>query len=91
MKYDKSLIYCSPNTNENLARDIVTISGFPLTSCLGNYLGVPLIHSRITQATYFHIVDKIQQRLSVWKGQTLSLAGRLAYVQAVMSAIPIYF
>ncbi|CAB4304472.1 unnamed protein product [Prunus armeniaca] len=40
----------------------------PLTLNLGKYLRVPLIHSRITEATYRSVVIKVQQKLTAWKG-----------------------
>lgn len=61
---EKSMICVSPNTCSDLARQVAFISSCPLTNCLGKYLGVPLIHKRVTKATYFEIVDKVQRRLS---------------------------
>lgn len=90
VNFDKSRIFCSPNTNHGTASQIASICGSPLTDSLGNYLGVPLIHSRVKNDTYSHVVAKVQQRLASWKSHTLSMAGRLVYLQAISSAIPIY-
>ncbi|CAL9024686.1 unnamed protein product, partial [Prunus brigantina] len=90
VSFGKSVICVSPNTSSDLAQAIATICGSPLTSCLGKYLGVPLIHTRVTKATYQEIIDKVQRRLSSWKSHTLSMAGRLTLLQSVTSAIPIY-
>ncbi|CAL9013233.1 unnamed protein product [Prunus brigantina] len=90
VNFDKSRIFCSPNTNHGTATQIASICGSPLTDSLGNYLGVPLIHSRVKNDTYSHVVAKVQQRLASWKSHTLSMAGRLVYLQAISSAIPIY-
>ncbi|BFG41163.1 hypothetical protein CerSpe_274360 [Prunus speciosa] len=90
VSFEKSMIYVSPNTSSELAHSIATICGSPLTTCLGKYLGVPLIHTRVTKATYQEIIDKVQRRLSSWKSHTLSMAGRLTLLQSVTSAIPIY-
>ncbi|CAL9012523.1 unnamed protein product [Prunus brigantina] len=70
-------IFCSPNTDREIARQIAAINGSPLTNSLGSYLGVPLIHSRVNKDTYSHVVTKVQQRLTSWKSLTLSMAGRL--------------
>ncbi|XP_021833608.1 uncharacterized protein LOC110773399 [Prunus avium] len=51
VSFEKSTICVSPNTNADLANAIATISGSPLTACLGKYLGVPLIHSRVTKVS----------------------------------------
>ncbi|BBN67603.1 Polynucleotidyl transferase, ribonuclease H-like superfamily protein [Prunus dulcis] len=90
VNFDKSRICCSPNTNSGIASTIANICGSPLTDCLGNYLGVPFIQSRITKDTYSGIVDKVQRRLASWKSHALSMAGRLTYLHAVTLAIPIY-
>ncbi|KAK9944849.1 hypothetical protein M0R45_010396 [Rubus argutus] len=90
VSYDKSLIYCSPNTTSDLAVDISNTCGSPLTSDLGKYLGMPLVHSRVTKYTYASLLEKAQCRLSSWKCKTLRMAGRLTLIQSVTAAIPIY-
>ena len=36
-------------------------------------------------------MDKIQDRLSVWKGRRLSLAGRVCLVKSVLTSIPLFY
>ncbi|OMP13818.1 putative ribonuclease H protein [Corchorus olitorius] len=62
----------------------------PSTNDLGKYLGVPLIHERVTKATFKEIVEKVQGRLSSWKSKLLTLAGRATLVGSVTSSIPTY-
>ncbi|CAN1162506.1 Putative ribonuclease H protein At1g65750 [Linum perenne] len=62
----------------------------PLTQNLGRYLGVPVLHDRITTRTYQSILDRIDNKLSGWKAKTLSLAGRVTLAQSVLAAIPAY-
>ncbi|PRQ26177.1 putative RNA-directed DNA polymerase [Rosa chinensis] len=90
VNFDKSLIFCSPNVGNDLAGDISRLCGSVLTKNMGKYLGMPLIHSRITKHTYASIVDKVQGRLAGWKCNTLSIAGRLTLIQSVTSSIAIY-
>ncbi|XP_050386206.1 uncharacterized protein LOC126802601 [Argentina anserina] len=90
VSYEKSLIYCSPNTCSSTATCVSRICGSPLTNDLGKYLGMPLIHERVNHHTYAGIYDKFQSRLSSWKSKTLSMAGRLVLIQSVSSAIPNY-
>ncbi|CAL8076880.1 unnamed protein product [Prunus armeniaca] len=68
VNFEKSAIYCSPNTCKELAKEISYICGSPLTNNLGKYLGMPLLHSRVTKATYESLVDKVKHRLASWKG-----------------------
>ncbi|CAL2225697.1 unnamed protein product [Prunus armeniaca] len=90
VNFEKSAIYCSPNTCKELAKEISYICGSPLTNNLGKYLGMLLLHSRVTKATYESLVDKVKHRLASWKGKFLSLAGRATFIQAVTASIPIY-
>ncbi|CAL9017859.1 unnamed protein product, partial [Prunus brigantina] len=90
VNFEKSAIYCSPNTCKDLAKEISYICGSPLTNDLGKYLGMPLLHSRVTKGTYESLVDKVKHRLASWKGKFLSLAGKATLIQAVTASIPIY-
>ncbi|KAK2661945.1 hypothetical protein Ddye_000519 [Dipteronia dyeriana] len=69
---------------------LADICGSPITMNLSNYLGVPLIHGRITKNTYKEILLKTQKRLASWKSASLSFAGRCTLVKSVASALPIY-
>lgn len=90
VNFDKSAIYCSPNTCHNEVKKISRVFGSPITKDLGRYLGMPLIQARITKYTYANLVDKVQNRLASWKSKHLSMAGRLTLIQAVNSSIPTY-
>ncbi|KAI5339865.1 hypothetical protein L3X38_019138 [Prunus dulcis] len=88
--YDKSAVFGSPNTPKEVAKEISCICGSPQTSDLGKYLGMPLLHTRGTHATYKKLLDRVHSRLASWKGKLLSYAGRATLIQAVTSSIPIY-
>ena len=64
VSYSKSRIYSANNINVREARSIDRVCGSPLTNDLGKYLGVPLIHGRITNQTYRDLVAKTQKRLA---------------------------
>ena len=57
---------------------------------LGRYLGANLTTSRSTRVHFKHIVHKIQNKLSEWKQQCLSLAGRITLSKLAISSIPYY-
>ncbi|KAL6194708.1 hypothetical protein ACLB2K_035785 [Fragaria x ananassa] len=90
VSFEKSSIFCSPNTEEGLAMHISDICGSPLSDDLGNYLGVPLLHSRVTPDTYKGLVEKVQLRLASWKSHTLSMAGRHTLIQSVTAGFLVY-
>lgn len=64
VNFEKSKLYCSPNTNRDLAKEISSICGSPLTNDLGKYLGMPLVHSRVSKQTYAEVFDNVQNRLA---------------------------
>lgn len=80
--------FVSPNFHKLTAREICARCQIPLTADLGKYLGVPLIHKRVSKTTYYHILEKVQDRLAGRKAEQLSMAGRTLLVQS--SAIPVY-
>ncbi|CAL8990846.1 unnamed protein product, partial [Prunus brigantina] len=90
VNFDKSAIFCSPNTPNVLAQDLSRICGSPLTANLGNYLGMPILHNKVCKDTYGGLVNKVQNRLTSWKSKHLSLAGRATLIQSVTSSIPVY-
>ncbi|CAN1347607.1 Putative ribonuclease H protein At1g65750 [Linum perenne] len=88
--YGKSAIFCSKNIDRRTTATISSTLGIPLTQDLGRYLGVPVLHERVTKHTYQDVIDRIDQRLSGWKAKSLTLAGRVTLAQSVLSAIPAY-
>ncbi|KAA3459207.1 reverse transcriptase [Gossypium australe] len=58
---------------------------------LGFYLGVPLLHSRVTKSTFSFVVEKIRHKLNSWNARKLSIAGKVTLAQSVLLFIPNYF
>lgn len=58
---------------------------FPL-----KYLGVPISPSRLHLSDWNPLVDKSNKRLDVWKGSTMSMAGRSTLICACLNNSPIY-
>lgn len=58
----KEKLFVSPNFHKLTAREISARCQIPLTADLGKYLGVPLIHKRVSKTTYYHILEKVQAR-----------------------------
>lgn len=78
------------NTSKETASKISSICGSPLVDDLDNYLGVPIVHSRVTSSTYSFVVDKVRKKLASSTSKVLSSAGRATLIQAVTSSIPVY-
>ncbi|XP_061371160.1 uncharacterized protein LOC133313766 [Gastrolobium bilobum] len=86
----KSNIFFSKNVSNDLAIDIVERSGFARTKNIGRYLGYKMKHGRIGKSHYGDIMDRVNSRLSGWKKQCLSMAGRLILAKFVIYAIPMF-
>ncbi|KAE8656399.1 hypothetical protein F3Y22_tig00117001pilonHSYRG00018 [Hibiscus syriacus] len=55
---------------------------------LGRYLGVALLHQRVSYGTYSYLVQKVRDRLAGWRAKTLSFARRVVMAKAVLSVLP---
>lgn len=60
-----------------LADQISLDLGIERTENLGSYLGVPLLHQKINKDPVSFVLEKMRKKLSNWKSNTLSLAGRI--------------
>ncbi|XP_061367828.1 uncharacterized protein LOC133310843 [Gastrolobium bilobum] len=87
---DKTRVFFSKNVGFNKSKEISECLGIRSTPNLGKYLGVYLNHSRVTKASFGHVMDRVKSRLSSWNAKSLSLAGRLTLVKSVMAAMPNY-
>ncbi|CAL1398235.1 unnamed protein product [Linum trigynum] len=87
---EKSRVFFSRNVKNKDRNDICNRMGIQATTDLGRYLGVPVLHGRITKSTYKFILDRIDQKLTSWKARTLSLAGRVTLAVSVLNALPTY-
>lgn len=86
----KSRMLFSRNVHHSRATELSELAGFGLTSDLGKYLGVPLLHNRKKRETYNYLLERTQRRLSGWRATALSFAGRATLAQAMIAAMPTY-
>ena len=87
---DKSQVMCSKNVSRRRWDNFTAISSLRFTSTLGKYLGFPLVNGKMTKSEFQVIIDKINGKLSTWKGKLLNRTGLLCLANSVMSSIPIY-
>lgn len=87
---EKTKLFCSRNINHNKAMELSNALRVALTSNLGNYLRIPLHHTRVKKEMYRQIVEKVKKSLNMWKASTLSMAGRVTLAQSVPPSIPLY-
>ena len=86
----KTLVCFSKNVAKNKGKLLGEALGFTVSSNLGKYLGVPLLHTRVNGSTYSDIVEKVNKRLSGWNASSLSLVGRVTLANTVLQTIPYY-
>ncbi|KAA3489594.1 reverse transcriptase [Gossypium australe] len=87
----KSNMFFSKNVDVNVGDQISQLFGFQKVLNLGNYLGVPLLHDRVTKSTLDFVIGKVRNKLQNWDAWKLSFAGRVTLAQLVILAIPCYF
>ena len=86
----KSKLFVSPNVNNAIARSLSTLSSILLTNNLGTYLGVSIVHGRVTKNIYAHLVNKVLKKLADWKDKVLSQASRRTLIQSTTNSIPLH-
>ncbi|KAH1089306.1 hypothetical protein J1N35_016563, partial [Gossypium stocksii] len=87
----KTNIFFSKGVDEGSVDTISIMFGFQPVHNLGHYLGVPLLHQRVTSGTLQLVVEKVRGKLQSWEVKKLSLAGCITLAQSVLLSIPSYF
>ena len=73
---DKSSIFFSPNTPQELRESILNILGPMQDSKHNKYLGLPSINGRSKAQVFAEVKDRVAKKLAGWKGKLLSIGGR---------------
>ncbi|CAA0833524.1 RNA-directed DNA polymerase (reverse transcriptase)-related family protein [Striga hermonthica] len=90
VSHAKTNVYFSKNTPHSGQQDLARTMGFSNVTNLSKYLGVPVVHSCVTNLTYENILEKADARIASYKANTLSLAGSLVLMQSVISSLSFY-
>lgn len=61
-----------------------------MTADLGHYLGIPLLHGKVTRRVYYGIVEKVKARVSGSATSSLSMAGRTTLINSVFTSNPVF-
>ncbi|KAK5845345.1 hypothetical protein PVK06_001517 [Gossypium arboreum] len=88
---NKTNIFFSKGVDEDTVVLISSLLGFQRVHNLGHYLGVLLLHQRITSSTLRFVVEKVHEKLNSWEAKKLSLAGRITLAHSILLSIPSYF
>lgn len=74
---EKTRMFFSSNVHDTVRQQISDGFGFQRAADLGRYLGVPVGQHGSRGSTYNYVLDRAKQRMSSWKCNQLSFAGRL--------------
>ena len=69
-------MFFSPNVDLDMRNDLCDVLGFRFTPSLGKYMGFPIKHRGVQQDFGF-ILERIQNKLTGWKANLLSIARRV--------------
>lgn len=87
--HKSELLFSDPQPQDTTQLSMVLgckVSEFPFT-----YLGLPLSNKRLPKAAYLPLIHKLNSRLAGWAAKHLSIVGRIVLLNAVLSALPLYF
>jgi mannosylglycoprotein endo-beta-mannosidase len=55
------------------------------------YLGLPLGANTNRLSTWKPVLSTIRAKLSIWKGEFLSMAGRICLIKSILNSLPLYY
>ncbi|GAU10179.1 hypothetical protein TSUD_416550 [Trifolium subterraneum] len=87
---EKTSIIFSRNVERSMRSRLLHIPGYKETNSFGNYLGVPLTGRVPKRADFQYMLDQVSAKLTAWKANHLSFAGRVTLAKSVIEAVPIY-
>ncbi|XP_016206964.1 uncharacterized protein LOC107647403 [Arachis ipaensis] len=97
---DDTILFCPPEeeTVRNYARLLsigpttcVVFWGCKEANLLVRYLGIPLGANPRRVKTWKPIIDKVEEKLSLWKAKVLNKAGKLVLIKSVLNSLPVYY
>ena len=84
INFHKSELFCFGDAQDE-ANLYAELFGCGLGQFSITYLGIPVHYRRLTNAEWKHVEERLQKRLSSWKGKLLSLGGRLVLINPVLN------
>ena len=89
INFHKSELFCFGDA-QDAARQYAELFGCAQSQFPIMYLGIPSHYRRLLNAEWKHVEERLQERLSSWKGKLLSLGGRLVLIKSVLSDMVLY-
>jgi hypothetical protein len=89
INFHKSEIFCFGQAKDE-EDQYERLFGCQVGSYPFRYLGIPLHYKKLNNKDWEHIEERIEKRLSSWKGKYLSVGGRLVLINSVLSSLPMF-
>lgn len=70
---------------------LADLMGCEVGSLLTSYLGLPLCIGNASKSLLSPVVERVEQKLVLWRAKCLSLGGRVALIKSALANTPIYF
>jgi hypothetical protein len=90
VNFHKSELVPVNTEDESEMQVYAELFGCPAGKLPIKYRGIPLHYQKLRREDLQPLVDKIIKRISGWRGQLLSRAGRIILIKACLASIPIY-
>ncbi|XP_025678637.1 uncharacterized protein [Arachis hypogaea] len=90
INFDKSSLI-TINCEQQWVRSMWSFLGCKEATLPVRYLGIPLGANPRMVKTWKPIIDKVEEKLSLWKSKVLNKAEKLVLIKAVLNNLPVYY
>lgn len=87
---DKTSLFFSRNTPQPIQDDIKNRFGAKIIKQYEKYLDLPSLVGKNKCNTFHQLIERLDNKLSGWKGKLLSNAGKEILIKSVAQAMPTY-
>jgi len=88
VNFHKSVLTFSRNTSNLLKQLVMATLAISHSSSLGTYRGCPVFYGKPSKNTFQELINKAATKLSRWKANSLSKAGRTVLIQLHLESLP---
>jgi hypothetical protein len=89
INYHKSEIFCfyGARNSENMYSQLF---GCQIVSYPFKYLGIPMHYKKLNNIDWKALEQRIEKKLSRWKGKLLSVGGRLVLINSILTSMVLF-